>query len=201
MGGGMGTLVLLMCQALDLGVSPSEDLPRISDLEWTPRPPHEVEERVGADIFAVWTQFDTGLRLKDAWGYGGDFKIGMDWGKTVTLNFKLGYAGWDTDNDDQQTFSAKSKIRQYRFGVGGDFSTRWIDFGLYAITGLYHFHSRITNDTNGFFELQGSITFKPFPHLKVGITGMTSFVSTDFNRAATHLFTNQSIGPMVEVSF
>jgi hypothetical protein len=197
----MGTLVILLCQAFDLGGPPPEDLPRISDLNWTPRPPHGVEERIGAEVFAVWTRFDTGLRVDDAWGFGGDVKLGLDWGTPVTLNFKIGYAGWETDNDDQQTFSAKSKIRQYRFGVGGDFATPWLEFGLYAIFGLYHFHNVITNDTDAFFELQGSIAFKPMPHLKIGITGMTTFVSSNFNRAGTHLFTNQSIGPMVEVSF
>ena len=197
----MATLVILMCQALELGAAPPEDLPRISDLEWSPRPARVVEERIGAEVFVVYTRFDTGLRVDDAWGFGGDVKLGLDFGTPVILNFKLGYAGWDTDNDDQQTFAAKSKIRQYRFGVGADFSTPKLEFGLYAIFGLYHFHNVITNDTDTFFELQGSIAFKPLPHLKVGIIGMTSFVNSNFNRAGTHLFTNQSIGPMVEVSF
>ena len=39
----MGMLVILLCQELDLGVSPPEDLPRMSDLEWTSPPQHEAE--------------------------------------------------------------------------------------------------------------------------------------------------------------
>jgi hypothetical protein len=49
----MGMLILLLSQLCDVRGSPPEDLPRMSDLEFTPRPPHEVEERLGADVFAV----------------------------------------------------------------------------------------------------------------------------------------------------
>ena len=196
----MGVLALLVCQAFDLGTSPAEELPGISDLYWTP--PHAAEERISAEVFAVWTRFDTGLRIDDAWGYGGDIKVGLDWGTAASVGMRLGYAGWDTDNDTQQTFPGRTRIRQYRIGAGGDFSTRHIDFGIYANVGLYHFHTiHVENDTSPFFEIEGSLGFKPVPFVKIGVVGMVTWTSSDFNRASTHLFTNHSIGPSVEVRF
>lgn len=209
----MGTLLIVLAQALDLGIAANAaddaavagvervgvELPAIGDLEWSPQA-HPAEERIGVEAFAVWTRFDTGLRIEDAWGFGGDVKVGLDWGTSSSLGMRLGYAGWETENDDQQTRTGHTKIRQYRIGVGGDFSSRYLEFSIYGNSGLYHFHTRqVDNDTKMFFELQGSIGVKPLPFLKLGITGMVTWTSSDFNRGSSHLFTQHSIGPMIEV--
>ncbi|HXX94428.1 MAG TPA: hypothetical protein VEN81_12400 [Planctomycetota bacterium] len=197
----MGILAILMCQALDLASPRPEELPRMSLVEWEPQGRHPVEETFAVDAYALYTKWDEGLRMHDGWGFGGDLKIDLDWGSSFALAIKLGYLAWETDNIVSETFDAKSKIRQYRIGVGGDFDTEKIDFGIYVVTGLYHFHSVITDHTDPFFELQGSMMLKIVPHLKAGLTAMVDFVGTRYNRAARHLFTNASIGPTVEVSF
>jgi hypothetical protein len=195
----MTTLLILLCQAFDLGTSPGERLPTLAELEWSP--PHAAEEKIGVEAFAVWTRWDPGLRIDDGFGFGADVKVGLDWGTPASLGFRMGYAGWDTDNDDQQTFPGRTRVGQYRFGFGGDFSSKHFDFSIYANSGLYHFHTRhVENDTKFFFEFEGSIKFKPVPYLKLGLVAMMTCTSTDFNRASSHLFTNHSIGPAVEIT-
>ena len=196
----MGVLVFLALQAFDLDPAETPELPSIENLDWAPRRP--VEERLSAEVFAVWTRFDDSIRIDDAWGIGGDVKVGLNWGSGATLVMRLGYAGWETDNDDQQTASGRTHVRQYRIGVGGDFSTRHVEFGIYAVSGLYHFHSRrLDNDTKGFFELMASIGAKPWPFLKIGVVGMVTCTSSDYNRGSSHLFTQHSIGPSIEFKF
>ena len=114
----------------------------------------------------------------------------------------MGYAGWSTENDDAKTFPGRTTISQYRTGIGGDFSTRHFEFGIYLNFGLYHFHTRhVDNDTALFYELEATAGFKPVPFLKLGLNGMVTCVNTNFNRASTHLFTHESIGPAVEIKF
>jgi hypothetical protein len=194
----MLTLVVLFCQAFEVAAPPPEEWPSFSDMEWTPA--RKVgEERFSVEAFAVYTKFDSGIRLEDGWGFGADMKIGVNWGGP-TLVVRLGYAGWSTENDDSKTFPGHTTIGQYRLGIGGDFAARHFEFGLYANMGLIHFHTRhVDNDTAPYFELEATAGYKPVPFLKVGLTGMLTWVNTNFNRASTHLWVNESIGPSVEV--
>lgn len=196
----MSSLLILLCQAFDLAATEAERLPTTMTLE-SPARAGAAEQHIGADVFAVWTKWDDGLRIDEGWGYGGDVKFGLEWGTPVMFNIKIGYAGWYTENDAQQTAPGHTQVAQYRIGVGGDFATKFFDFGIYANLGLFHFHSRPDNDTARFFELQAIIAVKPFPHFKVGVTGMVTWVGTDYNRASTHTWTNHSIGPIIELTF
>lgn len=198
----MGTLVILFCQALDLGTSLAEDWPPPASDPSGWAPAKLAEERISLEAFAIYTKWDPGIRIEDGWGFGADLKIGVNWVSAASLVARLGYAGWSTENDDSKTFPGHTDIAQYRFGVGGDFSTRHFDFGIYLNFGLYHFHARhVDNDTAFFVELEATAGYKPFPFLKLGLAGMVTFVNSNFNRASTHFFTNESIGPAVEVKF
>jgi hypothetical protein len=197
----MATLLLVFCQIFELASPEDGKLPTWSELE-TSMPAVEVEQHLGFDVFAVWTRWDAAVRVNDGWGVGGDVKLGWEWGTPFLFNFKLGYAGWDTSNDPDKTFPGHADIRQYRVGVGVDlFAGKYFDFGGYVNFGYYHFQSRPSDATSRFFELQGIVAVKPLPHLKIGLTGMITFVGTDFNRATTHTSANQSIGPLVELTF
>ena len=195
----MGTLLILMVQAFDLGLTPEPELPTIENLEWMP--PHGAEERISVETFAVFTRFDPRIRVDDDWGVGADLKVGLDWGTASSLGFRVGYAGWNTQNDSNAP-PGGTRIRQYRFGVGGDFTGRHIEFGIYANAGLYHFHTKnVENDTKFFFEIEASVGYKPVSFLKLGIVGMVTWTSSDFNRGSSHLFTQHSIGPAIELKF
>lgn len=196
----MGALLIILCQAFDLGTPLEERLPEFSNLD-APIRAGGAEQHLGVDVYALYIRWDSGLRLEDSWGYGGDVKFGLEWGTPVMLCFKLGYAGWRTDNDDSKTFAAVSNVREYRAGVGADFAAKFFDFGIYANFGVIHFHSDPETDTARFFELQAVLAFRPAPHFKIGITGMVNWVGTDYNRASTHLFTNHCIGPIIEFIF
>ena len=196
----MSALLFLLCQSFDLASPEEFQLPRISEME-APARAGEAEQHLGADIFAIWTRWDDGLRLEDGWGFGGDLRYGIEWGTPVMLVVKVGYAGWYTDNDDSKTAPGAANVSQYRVGVGGDFAAKFFDFGIYANLGITHFHSRPNNDTGRFFELQAILTVKPAPQVKIGITGIVNWVGTDYNRSTTHTWTNHSIGPIIEVMF
>ncbi len=195
----MGTLLILMVQAFDLGMTPDAELPTLENLEWMP--PHGAEERISIEVFAILTRFDPRIRIDDDWGVGADLKVGLDWGTASSLGFRVGYAGWNTENDSNAP-PGGTRVSQYRFGVGGDFTTRHLEFGIYANAGLYHFHTtNVENDTKFFFELEGSIGVRPLPFLKLGVVGMVTWTSSDFNRGSSHLFTQHSIGPAIELRF
>lgn len=196
----MTTLVVFFLQAFDVGPTLAEDWPPGEPAEWAV--PHGGEDRYSVEAYALYTKFDPGIRLEDGWGAGADVKVSIDWGTPARLVVRMGYAGWSTENDDSKTFPGRTSIGQYRLGFGGDFGAHRIEFGVYANVGLYHFHTRhVDNDTAPFFELEATAGFKPVPFLKVGLMGALTWVSTNFNRASTHLWLNESIGPSVEVKF
>lgn len=196
----MSALFILLCQVFDPAPFEEVRLPRITEFE-APVRAGEPDQHLGLDVYALWTRWDDGLRLEDEWGFGADLKYGIEWGKPVMLVVKLGYAGWYTENDAQQTTPGAANVSQYRFGVGGDFATKYFDFGIFGNLGLYHFHSRPNNDTARFFEIQAILALKPIPQLRIGITGMVTWVGTDYNRASTHTWTNHSVGPIIELMF
>jgi hypothetical protein len=176
-----------------------ERLPSIGELEWQEKT-IEVDAPIGVEVFAVWTRFDTGLKIEDHAGVGADLQFGWDYGVT-TLWLSLGYAGWDTQNDEDELAAAEVRIRQYRAGVSTYFSWRVLELGVGVTGGLYRFKRRHENDTSPFVEFEGSLGVRPVPAVRLGVLGLATHTQSSFNREHTHLFHNYSIGPFVEVRF
>jgi hypothetical protein len=210
----MIVLAMLLCQTLpaslfdepsDFGtpqeVRPDEPAkaPR-SDM----RQRHPLEIRLGVEIYAVYTVFQGSMRIDNDWGFGGDLKIVGDWGRTANLVLRLGYAGWNTHVDsDSIAFPSLAQVRQYRVGVGVDFTWRVIDFGLGINSGAYYFLPTdfVHSDTQGFLEIEATLGVEPTPFLKIGLIGMIMFTETGFNRPEGHsrLSANESLGPSIEL--
>jgi hypothetical protein len=216
----MIVLAMLLCQALpaslfdepsDFG-TPQEVRPDepAKAPKSNGRQRHPLEIRLGVETYAVYTVFQSSMRIDYDWGFGGDLKIVGDWGRTANLVLRLGYAGWNTQVDsDSLAFPASAQVRQYRIGVGIDFTWRVIDFGLGINSGAYYFHTKelptdfVHSDTQGFFEMEATLGVKPAPFLKIGLIGMLTFTETGFNRPEGHsrLSVNESLGPSIELKF
>ena len=92
----MNVVVLLAVQSLLAGI-PDDRLPRFDDLEPSASSMQPVKEPypwLGIEAMGVWTNFESGLRIKDTWGYGGDFTVTLDYGKKAYLGFRAGYVGY-----------------------------------------------------------------------------------------------------------
>jgi hypothetical protein len=92
-------------------------------------------------------------------------------------------------------------VRQYRVGVFGSFPFRFLEVGIGANVGGYRFRSNVTSDTAGFFEFEGMLGARPSEFVWIGIVGMQTFSSSDFNHSSEHFLLNYSIGPAVELRF
>jgi hypothetical protein len=196
----MSWIVLFLCQTLDAGTFPPSPLPRIFEMQ-EPRERGDLEERIGAEAYALYTSWDSSLRIRDGWGGGIDLKLGVDTGSHAMLEFRLGYAAWNTTDDPSQAEPGMAKVRQYRLGVGGDFLVKHLEFGVYGNVGVYHFARTGDSSTAGFLEFEGAMGWRPIPEVKIGLVGMLTFSNTDFNRSSTHFIVNGSIGPALEVKF
>ncbi len=194
----MTTAAFAVLCALSAG-DPGDDFPSITDLAAQGREEPK-EMPLGIEVFALWTQFDTGLKIEDHAGAGIDLELGWDYGPT-NLNLCLGFAGWNTENDEDTLITAGVRVRQYRVGMNTSFTFRFIELGVGATTGVYRFSRENENDTSPFLEFEGSIGVRPMPELKLGILGMATHTQSSFNRSHTHLFHNYSAGGFVEFQF
>jgi len=195
-------LVLLLQSSLLAGPNPADELPRFGELEPAQGHPGEPYPWIGIEPMANWTSFETGLHIEDRWGFGADGKITLDWDKKARLSFRFGCLGWNTRTRPGPGIpDASVDVRQYRFGVGGEFPVRFLEFRIGANFGAYRFRRDQHNDTAGFFEFQGSIGVRPNDYLWLGLNVMQTFTVTDFNHASDHSYANYMIGPAVEVRF
>lgn len=196
----MAAFALLLLPSLVSAAGPEEDLPRIGELERTERQP--VYPWLGIEPMAVWTNFESGLHVKSAWGFGADATVTLDYGTEAFLGFRLGALGWNTRTEPAAGVpSAGVAVRQYRVGVFGEFPFRFLEVGIGANVGGYRFRRDGENDTAGFFEFEGMIGARPSEYVWIGIVGMQTFTSSSFNHGSDHFYINYSIGPAVELRF
>jgi hypothetical protein len=200
----MNVVLLLAVQSLFAGAAPEESLPKFGDLE--PRassmqPQEEPYPWLGLEAMAVWTNFDSGLRIKNAWGFGGDATVTLDYGKRAFLGFRLGYVGWNTRTDGTAVPADSVWVRQYRLGIFGAFQFRFMELRIGAVAGGYRFRRDGEDDTAGFFEFEAGLGARPSEFVWLGIRAMQTFTVSSFNHAGDHSYVNYSIGPAVEVRF
>src|SRR6516162_6244332 len=152
----MNDLILAAVQAL-LSAPPGEtDLPRSFDPEWMePRERQPIYPWLGIEPMAVWTAFDSDWGVKNAWGYGADAIVTLDYGTQAFLGFRAGYIGWNT------------RVHTKTEG----------DFG-------YRIRRDGDGDTAGFFEFEAMLGARPSEFVWVGIVGMQTFSSSNFNLAS-----------------
>lgn len=197
----MNVLMLLLAQTLLADTAVEERLPRLHE----PEPAmdrHAAYPWLGIQPMAVWTSFESGLHVKDAWGGGADARVTLDYGTNALLGFRLGALGWHTRTEPRPGVPAAGvDVRQYRIGVFGQFPFRFMEFEVGANVGGYRFRREGQNDTAGFFEFQGSIGGRPSEFVWVGLVAMQTFTSSNFNHSTDHFYTNYSIGPAVELRF
>jgi hypothetical protein len=196
----MNALMLLLVQSLLPGTYPDEELPKFSELERAEKP--EIYPWIGIEPLAVWTSFESGLHVKSSWGFGADALVTLDYGTRAFLGFRAGVIGWNTRTQASTAIPAEGvTVRQYRVGVYGQFPFRFMELGIGANVGGYRFRREGQNDTAGFFEFEVMLGARPSEFVWVGIVGMQTFTSTNFNHSSDHFFTNYSIGPAVELRF
>ena len=199
----MNVVMVLALQSLFAGTPPEDPLPKFGDLE-PPASAHVRKEPypwLGLEAMAVWTNFESGLHLKDTWGYGGDFTVTLDYGKTAFLGFRAGYIGWNTRNEGNSVPEAGVRVRQYRLGIFGAFQFRMLELRIGATAGGYRYRREGNNDTAGFWEFEAGIGIRANEFIWIGVRGMQTFTVTDFNHQNDHSYVNYSIGPAVEVRF
>lgn len=204
----MNVLMLLLAQSMLSDAYAESKLPRFAEepvAQTEPRAkgePHAAYPWFGIEPMAVWSTFGSGLHVRDAWGFGADATVTLDYGKGAMLGFRLGCLGWNTRTEpDAGIPAAAVTIRQYRIGIFGEFPVRFLEFGIGANVGGYRFRRDGQNDTAGFFEFQGMIGGRPIEYVWIGIVGMQSFTSSNFNHNGDHFYVNYSIGPAVELRF
>jgi hypothetical protein len=196
----MTAIAIVICQVLGSTGTHEEELPKIGDLVQEQR--GEVFPWFGVEPMAVWTSFDSGLHVKDSWGYGVDATVTLDYGNRAFLGFRAGVLGWNTRTEASIAIPAEGvTVRQYRIGVFGEFPIRFLELGIGANVGGYRFRREGQNDSTGFFEFQGMLGGRPLPNVWVGILGMQTFTSSNFNHSGDHFYVNYSVGPGVEVRF
>ncbi len=157
-------------------------------------------EYIGVEAFALWTRFDDGLRIQEAWGVGADFRLGLVGEHLIDL--RLGYAGWNTENDEDELPAEGVWVRQYRAGLGLEIPLRkFVEVGFWINGGVYRFRRDGEDDTSPYLEFMGTFGFRPVPNVKIGIVAMSTHTESSFNREHTHLFHNYSAGPGVEIRF
>ena len=200
----MNVVIFLAVQSFFAGSAPDDPLPRFDDLE----PPSaflqgkgEPYPWLGIEAMAVWTNFESGLRIKDVWGYGADATLTLDYGKKAFLGFRMGYVGWNTRTEGSAVPEAGVWVRQYRIGVFGAFQFRFLELRIGATTGGYRYRREGNNDTAGFFEFEAGFGARPNEYVWIGIRAMQTFTVTDFNHTNDHSYVNYSIGPALEVRF
>src|SRR5262245_15218556 len=134
----MNVLVMLAVQSLLAGAIPDDPLPRFDDLE-TPMSATQARGEpypwLGLEAMAVWTNFESGLRIKNTWGYGGDATVTLDYGKKAFLGFRAGYLGWNTRNEGNAVPADSVWVRQYRIGLFGAFQFRFLELRIGALAG------------------------------------------------------------------
>jgi len=200
----MNVLILLTLQSVLATASTDDPLPRFDDLESpavSAQPQGEPYPWLGLEAMAVWTNFESGLRIKDVWGYGADFTVTLDYGKKSYLGFRAGYLGWNTRTDASSVPEDGVWVRQYRIGIFGAFNFRFLELRIGATTGGYRYRRDDHNDTAGFFEFEAAIGLRPNEFIWFGIRGMQTFTVTNFNHTNNHAYTNYSVGPTVELRF
>lgn len=200
----MNVVIFLALQSLFAGTAPDDPLPKFGDLE---PPAASVQGKgepypwLGLEAMAVWTNFESGLRLKDTWGYGGDVTVTLDYGKKAFLGFRAGYLGWNTRTNGNAVAEDGVWVRQYRVGIFGAFDFRFLELRIGAVTGGYRYRKDTQNDTAGFFEFEAAIGVRPNEFIWLGIRGMQTFTVSNFNHGNNHSYVNYSVGPTVEIRF
>ncbi len=191
----MSFFLALACLAV-----PGDDGPELPSIgEALVQDEAEPEQIIGAEAFAVNTQFDSGLEIDDGGGLGMD--LNFRWRpRKVRFGFSLGYAGWNTENDRDRP-PASVRVRQYRAGFGVEFPFRFVEFGLAFTTGIYRFRSDLDDDSSPFVEFEGTVGFVPHPMLKAGLIGLATHTESSFNHKNTHLYHNYSLGLFAELRF
>lgn len=197
----MNILVLAAVQALWSPPAPDTDLPRSFDPEVREPQQQEPYPWIGIEPLAVWTSFSHNWNVENVWGYGADAIVTLDYGTPAFLGFRAGYIGWNTrvHSEGQGDFSCW--IRQYRVGVFGQFPFRFLEVGIGANVGGYRIRRDGDNDTAGFFEFEGMLGARPSEYVWIGIVGMQTFSSSNFNTHSEHFILNYSIGPAIELRF
>jgi hypothetical protein len=200
----MNVVMLLAVQSLFAGTAPDDPLPKFGDLE----PPAVARQDrgepypwLGLEAMAVWTNFESGLRIKDVWGFGGDATLTLDYGKRSFLGFRAGYVGWNTRTVGNSVPADGVWVRQYRIGIFGAFQFRFMELRIGATTGGYRYRREDHNDTAGFFEFEAALGVRPNEFFWVGIRGMQTFTVTKFNHTNDHSYVNYSVGPTLEIRF
>ena len=202
----MNAIVLLAVQSLFGGSAlsaPDDPLPKFGELE-TPvsaQGRHEPYPWIGVEAMYVRTNFESGIRINDAWGLGADATITLDYGTRSFLGFRFGYVGWNTRTDDDSIAEESVWVRQYRVGLFGAFQARFLEFRIGAVTGGYRFRRDGNNDTAGFLEFEAAVGGRPNEFIWLGVRVMQTWTVTDFNHKNNHGYVNYSIGPAVEVRF
>jgi hypothetical protein len=162
--------------------------------------PGDPEDIFAIEAFALRTDFDEGLRIEPAWGMGADLKLGFGGPSRAWL--RLGYAGWNTENDVDEIYASGVWVRQYRLGVGFEVPFRKLfDVGFWIDGGVYRFRRDEDEDTSPYVEFLGTIGVRPHPNVRIGLLLLSSHTQSSFNHDSTHLYHNYSAGPSVEVRF
>jgi len=198
----MNSLLLALAQTLFPGPAPDTDLPRSFDLERVePMERQPIYPWIGIEPVAVWTAFDSDLDLKNVWGYGADATVTLDYGTRAFLGFRAGYIGWNSRVEISPGVEKAAWVRQYRLGVYGQFPFRFLEIGVGANVGGFRFRRDGDGDTAGFFEFQGLVGWRPCQFAWLGVVGMQTFSSSNFNHRNEHFILNYSVGPAFELRF
>jgi len=200
----MNALLLALAQTLLAGPGVDADLPRSFDPERVePMEKQPVYPWIGIEPLAVWTAFDSDLHVKNVWGYGADLTVTLDYGTRAFLGFRAGYIGWNTRVEMAPGVEHSAWIRQYRIGVFGSFPFRFLEVGIGANVGGYRLttNGNGRDDTAGYFEFEGMLGARPSEYVWIGIVGMQTFSSSNFNHSSEHFILNYSVGPAIELRF
>src|SRR5689334_3899127 len=120
----MNVLMLLLAQSLLSDVAAEEKLPRFAEPASAEH--HGPYPWLGIEPMAVWSTFGSGLHIKDAWGFGADGTVTLDYGTKALLGFRLGALGWNTRTEANPGIPETGvTVRQYRIGVFGQFPVRF----------------------------------------------------------------------------
>lgn len=198
----MNILILATLQTLLAGPGADRDLPRTLDLDYMePRERQPIYPWLGIEPVALWTAFDHDWDVKNVWGYGADATVTLDYGTRAFLGFRAGYIGWNTRVEIAPGVEKSTWIRQYRIGIYGQFPFRFLEIGVGANVGGYRIRRDGDGDTCGFFEFEGMLGARPSEFVWIGIVGMQTFSSSNFNHHNEHAIINYSVGPAFELRF
>lgn len=195
-----GLILAMLLQSADPAAIWDGLPPDLGSLQEEPK--RRKVEALGFEVFVIGTQFDDGLRIEEEVGSGGDLKLGWAWEDSrTTISLSLGYAGWNTENDEDKALPTDVVIRQYRLGFTAEVPFRFASLGVGVTGGVFRFRGDFEDDTSPYIEFEGSFGIRPVPEFRIALLGLSNHAQSSYNRESTHLFHNYSWGISAEITF